>query len=92
MALRRTHQSRLALILAAGVLAGCAPTAPAPTARTLPPAPEFMAEAPVREPRLGERREVVAARERAGRLANASRLTQSRDWYEGVRKTYGGKK
>jgi hypothetical protein len=45
----------------------------------------------VPEPKASEAAFTVAARERAGRLANGRTITAFRDWYAGVRRSYGSK-
>jgi hypothetical protein len=69
-------------------LTGCAASGEPPTARVLPPAPDFAKPADVAQPRKGESAVNVAARERAGRIAANNRIKAFRDWYEGVREDY----
>lgn len=59
----------------------------------LPPAPAFAKPATVPEPRLGanEPQEVIAHRERAGRLYNARVITCGTLWYETVRNVHAEK-
>jgi hypothetical protein len=75
-------------VLAATTLSACSTYAEPPTARALPPAPDFAKPADVAQPRKGESAVNVAARERAGRIAANGRIKAFRDWYEGVREDY----
>ena len=77
---------RLLALLLAMTCAGCAShPAPAPLARDLPPPAAFMA--PVKDPSAkltDDARARLAVTRDALREAN-ERLSNSRDWYEGVR-------
>lgn len=86
-----------ALLIAAALsapmtLSGCA-NAPArePLTRQLPAAPSFARPVSVPDPKPGESAIVVASRERSGRQQNASVIERFRNWYGGVRKSYGSK-
>lgn len=69
-------------------LSGCGPSGEPPTARALPPPPDFAQAVQVAQPKAGEPLVAIAARERAGRIAANGRLIGLRKWYEGVRADY----
>lgn len=70
------------------MLAACVSSGSAPARRDLPPVPGFIKPVVVSEPREGEPAVLVAARERAGRVAANRVITAFRDWYAGVRADY----
>lgn len=86
----RSGRSLIAAISLSLIASGCA-SAPdrEPIARTLPATPGFAQPVSVPEPRVGEPTLAVAARERAARKQNASTIVRFREWYSGVRKSYG---
>lgn len=74
------------------MLAACVSSGSAPAQRDLPPAPSFAKTIIVADPREGEPAVLVAARERAGRVAANRVITAFRDWYGDVRRDYAGEK
>jgi hypothetical protein len=67
---------------------GCV-TSAAPVSRSLPQAPSYLAPVPVPALTAGQDARSALARSR-GALSDANgRLTASREWYDGVRRSYG---
>lgn len=69
-------------------LVGCAQSIKPEVERELPPFPEFARPVKVAEPKSGEALLSIAARERAGRIANAKRINAVGVWYECLRLVY----
>lgn len=70
-------------------LAGCAGSGN--VERQLPPAPSYLQPANVPEPKAGEACLSVAARERSGRLTNASIIQAVKGDWQTMTVTYTGK-
>jgi hypothetical protein len=86
----RSGRSLIAAFSLSLIVSGCGSfPGKEPLARTLPATPGFAVAASVPAPRNGEPVLAIAARERAARKQNASTITKLRNWYSGVRKSYG---
>lgn len=92
---RRRSQSVLWRLSAGCLLLtlGACANAPArePLTRQLPAEPAFAREVNVPDPREGEPEILVAQRERQGRKQANTVIRKFRDWYAGVRQSYGAK-
>lgn len=71
------------------MLTACVSTGKEPIARSLPATPGFAQPVSVPDPKAGESAIAVAARERAGRKRANGIIVNFRNWYGGVRKSYG---
>lgn len=73
------------------MLAGCVTSGKPPLQREFPRPPGWMQPVKVQDPKAGEPLLEIAARERAGRLENASIIVRARKLWEGARDRLGAK-
>lgn len=70
------------------MLSGCAGSGSAVLTRSLPQSPDWVEPVTTPEPRAGEDALVIAARERAAKAAANNKISEFKNWYEGVRADY----